>query len=104
MRRIGLVIVVIGTMVTFAFAQKAEIDVVNAKWTDLFNKGDFAGLAVLYTDDATAFLPGAEISRGAAEISRVWKGIGCRRESGWNLDDAISECMKLSSQAARSIG
>ena len=30
---------------------------------------------MLYTDDATAFLPGAEIARGAADIGRTWKGI-----------------------------
>ena len=31
-------------------------------------------------------------------------GSGCRRESGWNSDDALSDDMKVSSQAARSIG
>jgi ketosteroid isomerase-like protein len=44
-----------------AFAQKAEIEAVNAKWTDFFNKGDFAGVASLYTDDATAFPPGSSM-------------------------------------------
>src|SRR5262249_4127739 len=28
-----------------AFAQKAEIEAVNAKWIDFFNKGEFAGVA-----------------------------------------------------------
>jgi ketosteroid isomerase-like protein len=36
-----------------AFAQKAEIEAVNAKWIDFFNKGDFVGVASLYTEDAT---------------------------------------------------
>ena len=34
MGRIGLVIVLLGTLFSVAFAQKAEIDVVNTKWTD----------------------------------------------------------------------
>jgi ketosteroid isomerase-like protein len=28
---------------------------VNAKWIDFFNKGDFAGVASLYTEDALRF-------------------------------------------------
>ena len=34
------------------FAQKAEIEAVNAGWIDFFNKGDFAGVASLYAEDA----------------------------------------------------
>ena len=32
-----------------SFAQKAEIESVNAQYLDFFNKGDFARLASLYT-------------------------------------------------------
>jgi len=52
MRRSLLVIAVIAGMITPAFAQKAEIEAVNAKWVDFFNKGDFVGIASLYTDVA----------------------------------------------------
>jgi uncharacterized protein (TIGR02246 family) len=46
---------------------------VNAKWIDFFNKGDFAGVASLYTDDATAFPPGSGMVKGRAAIEVLWK-------------------------------
>jgi uncharacterized protein (TIGR02246 family) len=56
-----------------ASAQKAEIEAVNAQWTEFFNKGDFAGVASLYTTDATAFPPGSAMVKGAAAIGAMWK-------------------------------
>jgi ketosteroid isomerase-like protein len=47
-----------------AFAQRAEIEAANAKWIELFNKGDFAGVAALYTADASTFPFGSPIVRG----------------------------------------
>jgi ketosteroid isomerase-like protein len=44
-----------------SFAQKAEIEAVNAKWVEFFNKGDFAGLASLYSEDAIALPPGSSM-------------------------------------------
>jgi ketosteroid isomerase-like protein len=55
------------------FAQRAEIEAVNAKWVDFFDKGDFAGVASLYTEDATAFPPGAGMMKGRA-AKAMWKG------------------------------
>jgi ketosteroid isomerase-like protein len=55
MRTIALAIALVVGLILPAFAQKAEIEAVNAKWIDFFKKGDFAGVASLYTDDATAF-------------------------------------------------
>jgi hypothetical protein len=57
MRRIALVLAFLTALTAPAFAQKAEIDAVNAKWVEFFNEGDFAGVASLYTEDATAFQP-----------------------------------------------
>ena len=55
----------VAALIAPAFAQKAEIEAVNAKWIDFFNKGDFAGVASLYTEDATAFPPGSGmVNRG----------------------------------------
>ena len=59
MRSIALVIALVAPLIASAFAQKAEIEAMNAKWIDFFNKGDFAGVASLYTEDATAFPPGS---------------------------------------------
>src|SRR5215831_18879130 len=55
MRRIALAIALVAVLIAPAFAQKAEIEAVNAKWIDFFNKGDFGGVASLYAEDATAF-------------------------------------------------
>ena len=44
MGRIALVVTFLIGMLVPSLAQKAEIEAVNAKWTEYFNKGDFAGL------------------------------------------------------------
>src|SRR5262249_46320550 len=56
-------------------AQKAEIDAVNAKWIEFFNKGDFASVASLYTEEATAFPPGSAMVKGRAAIGAMWKNM-----------------------------
>src|SRR5437588_7774515 len=75
MPTIVLVIAFVAAMIAPAFAQKAEIDAVNAKWIDLFNNGDFDGVAALYTEDATAFPPGSAMVKGRAAIGAMWKGM-----------------------------
>jgi uncharacterized protein (TIGR02246 family) len=73
MRRFALVIAFMAGMIAPAMAQKAEIEAVNAKWMEFFNKGDFAGVASLYTDDATAFPPGSGMVKGRSAIEAMWK-------------------------------
>src|SRR5215471_13530394 len=68
MRTIALAIALVVGLILPAFAQKVEIEAANAKWIDFFNKGDFAGVASLYTDDATAFPPGSGMVKGRAAI------------------------------------
>ena len=75
MRRIALLIAFMAGLIAPAFAQKAEIEAVNVKWMDFFNKGDFAGVASLYTDDATAFPPGSAMVKGRAAIEAMWKSM-----------------------------
>src|SRR5215469_11344826 len=75
MRTIALAIALVVGLILPAFAQKAEIEAVNAKWIDLFNKGDFAGVASRYTDDATAFPPGSGMVKGRAAIEALWKNM-----------------------------
>src|SRR5215203_5409822 len=75
MRRIGLVGALLIGVIGPGFAQKAEIEAVNAKWTEFFNKGDFAGVASLYTEDATAFPPVAGMVKGRVAIGEMWKGM-----------------------------
>src|SRR4029078_8846707 len=64
MRKTVLVIAFLLAFAAPAAAQKAQIETINAKWMELFNKGDFAGIAELYTADAVAFPPGAAMVRG----------------------------------------
>ena len=75
MLRIAIIASLVIGLMTPAFAQKAEIEAVNARWTEFFNKGDFAGVASLYTEDATAFPPGSGMVKGRAAIEAMWKGL-----------------------------
>jgi uncharacterized protein (TIGR02246 family) len=78
MRRIAPVIALVAALIAPAFAQKAEIEAVNAKWIDFFNKGDFAGVASLYTEDAMAFPPGSGMVKGRAAIEALWKSMAAQ--------------------------
>jgi uncharacterized protein (TIGR02246 family) len=101
MLRVGLVIALVTGLIAPAFAQRAEIEAVNAKWIDLFNKGDFAGVASLYTDDATAFPPGSAMVKGRAAIEAMWKGIA---EQAGDPKVTTLDVKPLGASAAREIG
>jgi uncharacterized protein (TIGR02246 family) len=75
MRTLMLAIAVVVGSLAPAFAQKAEIEAANAKWIELFNKGNFAGVASLYTPDASAFPPGSPVVRGRDAIGAMLKGM-----------------------------
>ena len=101
MRRIALVFAFMIALVAPAVAQKAKIEAVNAKWMELFNKGDFEGVAQLYTVDAIAFPPGSAMVRGRAAIGGMWKGMA---EQVDNPKVTTLEVKRLSPSAAREIG
>ena len=101
MRRIALVIALLAGLATPAFAQKAAIEAVNARWTELFNKGDFAGVASLYAEDATAFPPGSGMVKGRAAIEAMWKGMA---DQVGDPRLTIIDVKKLGCCAAREIG
>ena len=101
MHRIALVIAFAVGLIAPALAQKAEIEAVNAKWVELFNKGDFAGIASLYTDDATAFPPDAEMVKGNAAIGSMWKGLA---EQVSDPKVTTLDVKQLGPSAAREIG
>lgn len=101
MRRIALVIVFMTGLIAPAVAQKAEIEAVNAKWMELFNKGDFAGVASLYTADAVALPPGSGMVKGRAAIGAMWKGLA---EQVSEPKVTTLEFKRLGRSAAREIG
>jgi len=101
MRKTVLAIAFVIGLVVPAAAQKAQIEAVNAKWIDLFNKGDFAGVGELYTADAVAFPPGAAIVRGKGNIGAMWKGMA---EQAGNPRLTTVEVKRLGPATAREIG
>lgn len=101
MRKTVLVIAFLLAFAAPAAAQKAQIETINAKWMELFNKGDFAGIAELYTADAVAFPPGAAMVRGKAAIGAMWKGMA---EQVGNPRVTTLEVRRLGPATAREIG
>ena len=101
MRRIALVVAFLAGLTAPAFAQKAAIEAVNAKWTEFFNKGDFAGVASLYTEDATAFPPGSGMVKGRTAIGAMWKGMA---DKVGDPKLTALDVKRLGPSAAREIG
>jgi uncharacterized protein (TIGR02246 family) len=101
MRGIALTVAFVAGLAVPAFAQQAEIEAVNAKWIGFFNKGDFAGIASLYTADASAFPPGSPMVRGRDAIGAMWKGMA---EKVGAPRITTLEVKSLGPAAAREIG
>ena len=101
MRRTALAVVVLVGLAVPAAAQKAEIEAANAKWMEFFNKGDFDGVASLYTADATAFPPGSAMVKGRAAIGAMWKGMA---EQVTDPKVTTIDVKRLGPRAAREIG
>jgi uncharacterized protein (TIGR02246 family) len=101
MRVLALVILFFAGLIAPAFAQTAEIEAVNTKWMEFFNKGDFVGIASLYTEDATAFPPGSGMVKGRAAIGAMWKGMA---EQVGDPKVTTLDVKPLGPSAAREIG
>ncbi|HET7804345.1 MAG TPA: DUF4440 domain-containing protein [Pseudolabrys sp.] len=101
MQKIAFVIAVLVAFTAPALAQKARIEAVNAKWMELFNRGDFDGIAQLYTVDAIAFPPGSAIVRGRAAIGTMWKDMA---QQVSNPKITTLEVKRLSPSALREVG
>jgi uncharacterized protein (TIGR02246 family) len=101
MRSITIAIAFLAAIAAPAVAQQAEIDAANGKWVAFFNKGDFDGVASLYTADATAFPPGSAVVKGRAAIGAMWKGMA---EQMTDPKVTTIEVKRLGPAAAREIG
>jgi uncharacterized protein (TIGR02246 family) len=101
MRSIGLVLAIIIGLIGPAAAQKAEIEAANGKWMAYFNKGDFDGVASLYTADATAFPPGSAMVKGRAAIGAMWKSMA---DQVTDPKVTTIDVKRLGPSAAREIG
>lgn len=101
MRGITLLIAFLIAFAAPALAQKAKIEAVNAKWVELFEKGDFDGIAQLYTANATALPPGSPMVKGRVAIGKMWKGMA---EQVSNPKLTTLEVKQLGPSAIREIG
>ncbi|GJD53729.1 hypothetical protein OPKNFCMD_6507 [Methylobacterium crusticola] len=79
----------------------ATIQGLNDRFTALFNAGDGAGVAGLYTDEATILPPGAPRLTGRAAIETFWSGAS--RQFG-DMTLTTAEVTPLGPDAAREIG
>ena len=57
-----------------AASTRAAIDAANQQWLAAFNKGDAAGIAALYDDQATVLPSGSDMVKGRAAIEKFWAG------------------------------
>jgi uncharacterized protein (TIGR02246 family) len=101
MQRILLPIVFAIALVSPALAQKAEIEALNKKFIEAFQKGDFAAVASLYTKDATVLPPGMPMAHGSAAIEALCKSFG-EQVSDPRLTTV--DVKELGPSAAREIG
>lgn len=101
MRSIPLVIAFVISLTAPASAQKAEIEAINTKFMEFFNKGDFSGIASLYTTDATALPPGSAMVQGRPAIEVMWKGMA---EQVGDPKLTTVDVKPLGPSAAREIG
>ena len=52
---------------------RAAIEAANAKFSEVFARGDAKALSAMYTSDAIAFPPDSEMIRGNEAIGQYWK-------------------------------
>jgi len=54
---------------------KSTIEGINKKFLDALVKGDAAGIAALYSDDAEVLPPGSDVVAGRQAIENLWKSV-----------------------------
>ena len=54
---------------------RARVEKLGKQFTEAFGKGDLAAVAGMYSEDAMAFPPEAEIVKGRAAIQAMWRGV-----------------------------
>jgi uncharacterized protein (TIGR02246 family) len=52
---------------------RSAIEAANAKFSEVFARGDATALAAMYTSDAFLFPPGEDMVRGNTAIGQFWK-------------------------------
>jgi len=101
MRRTIVLIGLLTWLIAPANAQRAQIEAVNAKWVEMFNKADFNGIGMLYTPDATALTPGSGMVKGRLAIAAMWRNMA---EQVSDPKVTTLEVKRLGPSSAREIG
>ena len=91
-------IMLVGTAVA---QDKATVEKLNDAFEAAFNKGDFAAVASMYTEDAYLLPPGSEMARGRSNVQAFWTNAG---ETVGDLKLTTLDVKPLGSDAAREVG
>jgi len=84
-----------------AAQSKAIIQKADDRWAEAFNKGDAAALAAMYTEDAYALPPGAEMLKGRSAIEAFWRQ---QMQQIGDVKCTALDVKRLGRNAAREIG
>jgi uncharacterized protein (TIGR02246 family) len=82
-------------------ADKATIEKLNDVFVSAFNKGDFAAVGAMYTEDASALPPGGSMIKGRSNIQAFWT------QAGQGISDiklSTVDVKTLGPDSAREIG
>jgi len=102
MSRIAMLAVCLILVAWPAAAQsKAIIQKADDRWAEAFNKGDAAALAAMYTEDAYALPPGAEMLKGRGAIEAFWRQ---QMQQIGDVKCTALDVKRLGRNAAREIG
>jgi uncharacterized protein (TIGR02246 family) len=103
-RTLRIVLVALGLVAAAgpALAQsKTAIQKLEDQWGAAFNKGDAAGVAAMYTEDAYVLPAGAPMAKGRADIQNFWS------QAMQQLSDVkctAADVMPIGRTGAREIG
>jgi uncharacterized protein (TIGR02246 family) len=81
---------------------KAQIEANDAAWAAAANRGDAAGVAALYTENATMLPPGMDMQHGRAAIEKTVAGLGAAGVK--NLAFTVVDVVQVGPDTAREIG
>ena len=91
-------IMLVGTAVA---QDKATVEKLNDAFEAAFNKGDFAAVASMYTEDAYLLPPGSEMAKGRSNVQAFWTKAG---ETVSDLKLTTLDVKPLGTDAAREVG
>jgi len=84
-----------------AAQDKATIEKLNDSFVGAFNRGDFATLAVMYTEDAYLLPPGSAMFKGRTNVQAFWTAPS---EAISDVKLTTVDVKPLGNEAAREVG